>query len=232
MGTVFDLLDGEWRKLADDTTMARKLHDVCRAAGGATTLRDVEGYVRSAAHEDADRVLVALVRRAVAGDDLSARVLLQLLLPGTRNLARRWWALGDTDERAAAAVAAVYQRIRCYPIDRRPGKVAANILMDAARELRRAVGNLDRCIPSAETMEREQAPLHDPDPAGELADTLLEAVGNGTITSGDAQLIAQSRIGGTRIAAIAAHRGASTRTLWARRQRAERALARATAEAC
>ena len=66
-------------------------------------------------------------------------MLLQLLLPGTRSLARRWWALGDPDERAAAAVTAVYHRIRHYPIERRPGRVAANILLDAAHELRRAV---------------------------------------------------------------------------------------------
>lgn len=225
MGTVFELLDGEWRKLAEDTNRARKLRDVCRAAGGAATLGAVERYVRGADHKDADRVLVALARRAVAGDDLAARVLLQLLLPGTRNLARRWWALGDNDERAAAAVAAVYQRIRRYPIERRPAKVAANILMDAARDLRRAVGNLDRCIPTADIGTGEAAsPAPDLHPASELADALLDAVGQGTITSGDAQLIAQSRIGGTRIEAIAARRGMSTRTLWARRQQAEHAL--------
>lgn len=225
MATVFELLDGEWHKLAEDTNRARKLRDVCRAAGGATTLGAVERYVRGADHEAADRVLVALARRAVGGDDLAARVLLQLLLPGTRNLARRWWALGDSDERAAAAVAAVYQRIRRYPIERRPGKVAANILMDAARDLRRAVGNLERCIPTADIGTREAVSLTpDVHPAGELADALLDAVGEGRISSGDAQLIAQSRIGGTRIEAIAARRGMSTRTLWARRQRAEHAL--------
>lgn len=225
MGTVFDLLDGEWRKLVDDPARARRLRDVCRAAGGARTLGEVERYVRSADYEAADVVLTALARRAVTGDDLASRVLLQLLLPGTRNLARRWWALGDPDERAAAAVTAVYQRIRLYPIERRPGKIAANILMDAARELRRAVGNLDRCVPTPDPGLRVQAaPPPDPHPAGELADALLDAVGSGTITSGDAELIAQSRIAGTRIATIAASRGMSTRTLWARRQRAERAL--------
>ena len=138
MGNVFDLLDDEWRRLSADRGGPRRLRDVCDAAGGAASLADVERYVRAADPAGADAVLLALVRRAVAGDALAARVLLQLLLPGTRALARRWWALGDADERAAAAVTAVYHRIRHYPIERRPGRVAANILLDAAQELRRA----------------------------------------------------------------------------------------------
>jgi hypothetical protein len=225
--TVFDLLDGEWRKLAGDTTTARRLRDVCRTAGGARTLADVEGYVRRAGPEAADRVLLALTARAVAGDELAARVLLQLLLPGTRNLARRWWALGDPDERAAAAVTAVYHRIRHYPLERRPGKVAANVLMDAARELRRAAARIDRCVPHDDQRRADTADEQSRDAAAELADALLDAVDDGTITRADAELIARSRIAGTRIATIAADHGMSSRTLWARRQRAERALAQA-----
>src|SRR5512139_494607 len=101
MGNVFDLLDREWRRLSVDRPARRRLRAVCQAAGGAASLGDVERFVRAAHPADADRVLLALVRRAVDGDALAARVLLQLLLPGTRALARRWWALGDADERAA-----------------------------------------------------------------------------------------------------------------------------------
>ena len=94
---VFTDLDREWRRLAGSRAAARQLADVCRVAGSAHTLADVEQYVRRAGPAEADRVLLALVARAVDGDGLAARVLLQLLLPGTRNLARRWWALGDHD---------------------------------------------------------------------------------------------------------------------------------------
>jgi hypothetical protein len=89
MSTVFDLLEREWRGLASDRAAARRLRPACEAAGGAVTLEDLERYVRSAGPADADRVLVALVARAVEGDGLSARVLLQLLLPGARRLANR-----------------------------------------------------------------------------------------------------------------------------------------------
>ena len=228
MSTVFDLLEREWRTLADDRSTARRLRRVCQVAGGASTLGEVEQFVRRADHESADRVLVQLARHATegAGDELAARVLLQLLLPGTRNLARRWWALGDADERAAAAVAAVYQRIRRYPLDRRPAKVAANVLMDAARELRRTAARTAPCTPVADIGTREAEVPSSSDAASELAEVLVDAVHDGTISWGDARLIAESRIAGTRVAAIAADHGISTRTLWARRQRAEQVLTR------
>jgi hypothetical protein len=194
------------------------------------SLGDVERFVRAAHPADADRVLLALVRRAVVGDDLAARVLLQLLLPGTRALARRWWALGDADERAAAAVTAVYHRIRHYPIERRPGRIAANVLLDAAHELRRAVPKL-LATPSADPAA--QAALLDrartvhrsvEHPAVELTEVLADAVAAGIVGRDDAELIARSRIGGQRVADIAQHRGLRPRTLWDRRQRAEDAL--------
>lgn len=233
MGNVFELLNDEWRRLRDDRGAARRLREVCRVAGGAATLGDLERHVRAADPEAADRVLLVLVRSAVDGDPLAARVLLQLLLPGTRSLARRWWALGDPDERAAAAVTAVYHRIRHYPIERRPGRVAANILLDAAQELRRAVPKVV-ALPSADpaaqvAASRAGAVASGPDdhPAVELTEVLADAVAAGIVDRDDAELIARSRIGGQRVADIAVHRGLRPRTLWDRRQRAELALASA-----
>jgi hypothetical protein len=225
--TVFELLEQEWTSLSRDRLGARRLGEVGALAGGARSLGEVERYVRRAGPEHADAVLLALVRRAVAGDDLAARVLLQLLLPGTRNLARRWWALGDHEERAAAAVTAVYHRIRAYPVERRPGRVAANVLMDAARELRRAVPRLVvvPCPDPAVGAPREDhASSH---AALELAEVLSDAVDDGVLDRDDAELIARSRIAGHRVADIATHHRLGSRTLWDRRHRAERSLAAA-----
>jgi hypothetical protein len=228
MSTVFDLLDAEWRQLCTSRSAARRLADVC-ALTGARSLAELEGHVRAAAPEDADRVLLALVRRSVVADDTAARVLLQLLLPGTRNLARRWWALGDVDERAAAAVAAVYHRIRNYPLANRPGKVAANVLLDAARELRRSVPKVV-AIPSADPTvgggaARAAAAPVQAAASEELAAVLRDAVADGVIDDADAALIARTRIAGHRVADIAADQRLSTRALWHRRQRAEDRLA-------
>jgi hypothetical protein len=229
MSNVFDLLDREWVQLSGDRTAARRLAPVCRLGGDVRSLGDLERHVRSSAPADADRILLALVTRVVDHDDrLAARVLLQLLLPGTRNLARRWWALGDHDERAAAAVSAVYDRIRTYPLARRPGRVAANILMDAARELRRSVPRLTVVVSSDpavhEPADRTSGTAH---PAFELVDALADAVDDGIIDRRDAQIIAQSRIGGRRIADLASHHRVGSRTLWDRRHRAEQRLAAA-----
>ncbi|HEX6421699.1 MAG TPA: hypothetical protein VFZ77_24565 [Acidimicrobiales bacterium] len=235
MADVFEILDREWRRLSCDRRVVRHLRPVCELAGDAHTAGDVERFVRGAHPADADRVLLALVSRAVDGDGLAARVLLQLLLPGTRALARRWWALGDPDERAAAAVTAVYHRIRNYPLAHRPGRIAANILMDAAHELRRAVPRL-AAVPSAEPARqlagaRGSTEAHTPgdNPAIELSELLSDAVKAGIVERDDAELIARSRIAGHRVADIAHHRGLRPRTLWDRRQRAELALVAARA---
>jgi hypothetical protein len=226
--SVFEMLEREWVRLRHSKGVARRLAEVCAIAGGATSLGEVETFVRKASAEEADAVLLALVRRAVDHDELAARVLLQLLLPGTRNLARRWWALGDHEERAAAAVTAVWQRICRYPVARRPGRVAANILMDAARELRRAV---PRVVTLSDEPGRTEAPVTE-HAAIELAEVLLDAVHDGVLDPDDAMLIARSRIAGHRVADIAAHGRLGSRTLWDRRQRAERALVLAHREAC
>jgi DNA-directed RNA polymerase specialized sigma24 family protein len=224
MGSVLELLDREWRHLAVDDRSARRLAEVCEAAGGATSLADVERFVRGADAPGADRVLRLLVARAVEGDELAARVLLQLLLPGVRRLARTWWALGDADERASAAVAAVYHRIRRYPLARRPRRVASNVLMDAAADLRRAVRR-GRAVDCALPSGWEPPAAAPPHPAVELADALSDAVQRGLVTRGDAELIAASRIAGTSLGEIARRRGAKLRTLQWRRRRAEAALA-------
>jgi DNA-directed RNA polymerase specialized sigma24 family protein len=228
VGSVFELLDREWIRLAADPRAAGQLVEVCEAAGGATSLAGVERFVRGADAAAADAVLVALAARAVEGDALAARVLLQLLLPGVRRLARTWWAVGDREERAAAAVAAAYDRIRRYPLVRRPRRVAVNVLMDAASDLRRVVRSMPPCVESGLPPGWEP-PVPDPpgaNPAIELAGALRDAVDAGIVTAGDAELIAASRIGGVPLAEIARRRGAKLRTLQWRRQRAEATLSR------
>jgi hypothetical protein len=225
MSTVFQLLEREWERLARDESAARKLRAVCEAAGGAATLGQVEDYIRGAAPCDADRVLVALVAHAVDDQALAARVLLQLLLPGARRLARRWWALGDHDERAAATIAAVYERIRRYPLERRPTRVAANVLMDAELDLRRAARAVRPTVPLP--LEAHEPPAEHP--ALELAGVLVDAVADGVIRASDAELIAASRIAGVRLADLAVRRHKHLRTLQYQRRRAEHALMTAAA---
>jgi hypothetical protein len=222
MPSVIEQLEDEWKRLAVDRRAARRLYAVCAAAGGASNLGELERYVREAPAADADHILVALVGPAAAGSQLEARVLLHLLLPGVRRLARRWWALGDRDERAAAAVAAVWHRICSYRLERRPGKVAANILLDAEKELRRVVAA--RGGPVAELPLDHPAPAPQKPAALELVELLGSAVTDGVLTASDAQLIAASLIAGIPLTDVAAARRTPARTLQRRRRDAERAL--------
>jgi hypothetical protein len=225
MVSLFDELEREWERLGNDRAAAAHLAEVVDIAGCARDLEDVRFWVSTTDVREADRVLVALAARA--GDQLAARVLLQLLLPGARRLARRWWALGGRREREAAAVAAVFDRIRCYPLATRPRKIAANILRDAEILLRRQVVDTRRLVPLDEVVGMTAAAsvpvaVH---PAEELVAALREAVDAGVIGADDAHLIAATRIEGRRLADIAETRGAALRTLQTHRQRAEAALA-------
>ena len=224
MPSVIEQLEREWDRLAVERRASASLREASAAAGNAPDLASIEAYVRTAGPADADRVLVALVGPASSGGRIEARVLLQLLLPGVRRLARRWWALGARDEREAAAVAAVWNRICSYRLDRRPARVAANILMDAEKELRKAAAAKRQCW--EDLPADHPAPLSDPCPGEELAVLLRDAVDSGTLTTADAEIVAALRIGGARIADIVASHGTSERTVRRRCRSAELALAR------
>ena len=227
MPSVIEQLEREWDRLAVERRAAARLGQACAVAGNATDLASLEAYVRAAGPADADRVLVALAGPASAGGRLEARVLLQLLLPGVRRLARRWWALGARDEREAAAVAAVWGRICSYPVDRRPAKVAANILMDAEKELRKA--SAVKCQCWEDLPPDHPAPVSEPCPGEELAELLREAVASGMLSASDAEIVAALRIGGVRVAEVVATRDTSERTVRRRCGAAELALARVAA---
>jgi hypothetical protein len=220
--TVIDQLNREWARLADDDRVARRVQHVCEVAGGAAGLRDLQRYVEAASPADADRVLVALVGPASAGAELEARVLLQLLMPAVRRLIRRSWTVGDRDERAAVVLAAVWQQITSYRLDRRPHKVALNIVMDARKHLRRLAA---RSGPGTEELSVDHpAPEPDQPAAVELAEVLSVAVAEGVLTAAQAHLIAAYRISGTRLTDFAVQQGAPYRTVKRWHAHAERAL--------
>src|SRR5215217_5256730 len=183
--TIFAELDSDWATLAESaaaTTALRRWQREEPALAAFSSMTElVQAAHRRGAPAECDRILVALARRA-GSDGLAARILLQLLLPGARALARRLWWLGGPEERAAAVVGVLYERIRTYPFDRRPAKVAANALADVKQRLLR------------------EAPHHRPAevPSVELAEELLElldwAVAGGHVSRRDACLIAQTRI--------------------------------------
>lgn len=227
MDSVFTQLDREWIALIRRPSTANELADACALAGAARPDQLVAA-MRRAAPEAADPVMAHLARQARDGSDIAARALLQLLLPGTCRLAARWWALGSSEERAAAAVAAVYARIRRYPLDRRPRKIAANILLDANQDLarlaRRAVADRQSVTPLEPRLLRGRLDEPEPTPSEELRDVIDDAVAAGRVPSQWAALIVATHIEGDDLPSIARRTGTPVRTLQWRRRAAVAAL--------
>lgn len=227
MDSVFTQLDREWIALIRRPSTANELAEAC-ALAGATSPSGLVPKMRRANLEDADAVMALLARQANEGSDVAARTLLQLLLPGTCRLAARWWALGSSEERAAAAVAAVYERIRRYPLDRRPRKIAANILLDANQDLarlaRRAVADHQTVAPLEPRVLLSGIQPPGQSPGDELRDVIDDAVAAGRVPSQWAALIVATHIEGDDLPSIARRTGTPVRTLQWRRRAAVAAL--------
>ena len=135
-----EAFDREWTRLAAATSTRRSLAQWRQSDPVLAPYDDLDDLLAATGHAlpepDADRVLAAVVRRA-AEDELAARVVLHRLLPGLLRVALRRGATGRWkvaplfDELTAAG----WIVVRTYPIERRPAKIAVNLLRDAEYEV-------------------------------------------------------------------------------------------------
>lgn len=233
---VFDALDRSWATLVRSPEAAAALDrwsaDPMLAVADLDTLLD---RIWAATKPDADRAHAALAARAPA-DEIAARVLLQVLRPGLRNLGRRLALGGSFDDVDHEIVALAWERIRTYPIDRRPASIAANVLLDVRKRYVREVLDPERLRldhirddlwPIAPSAEHEA--LDSVVPSLRRAHArLVDAVNRRTITATTAAVIWRTRVQQDDDADVAADLGVNVRTLQRRRQRAERQLAAAS----
>lgn len=145
---LIDRLDAEWEWLSRSRKGARALYRWAENDAELREFDDLGELVRFVHRRDraceADRILYRLVCRALT-DDLAARTVLACMMPGAKNLTCSYlWAHPDVDECAAAVVAAMWERIRTYPCDRRPAKVAANIQLDTRQRISRRAARDER----------------------------------------------------------------------------------------
>lgn len=230
-------LNAEWSRLcADPRTDAAVSRWAARhpELAGCLALEDVESVVAGAGGEQADRILLALLRLVRSGDSLAGRTVLQLMLGKAVRIATTRAGRDTRPSLEHTAVAALWTIIATYPIDRRPAKVAANIAMETLRAVTTELTHqLSETPTSPDDLAADLMPLTPSERTTadhELLDLLTWAVDEGTITAGDATLIldiyspAPGTEGG---AAAAARHGLS----WpAARQRASRAVRRVAAQ--
>ena len=129
MERILQVLDAEWRQLATSPEGRRALirwttdHDVL------VGLHDLNDVVACRYEEIAYDVLLILARRSPT-DEIAARTLFQMLLPGLVSLVG---TVGQGDHDAQDEIVALaWERIRTYPTTRN-GSVAANVVLDVRK---------------------------------------------------------------------------------------------------
>ena len=232
MPQLLDRLHDEWQYLAHSPraiqTLAQWATDP--ALRGFSDLEEVVAEIqRRGRPQQSDRILLALLRRA-AVDNLAAQTVLQAVMPGLKCLMSAYQLTGEPEEVATAVIEAAFERIRRYPCDRRPARVAANLLHDTRQILWRD-GCRERRLRLA-TEPLISAVAHVPQERSstdELIDLVAEAVRHGRVSPCGARLILLTRILDVPIEELAEETGTKGLTLRKRRQRAQAALAAAVA---
>jgi DNA-directed RNA polymerase specialized sigma24 family protein len=174
-----------------------------------------------------DAVLLALLAWA-RREPVGGRVVLEAIQPGLLNLTVRLTRdARDPDTMAATIFASVWEGIRCYPLESRRRRVAANLLLDTLKRTLRETGHesewqgrrlLDR--PGVELAAEEDGL---PDGRNVVA-VLVRAVEARAITGAEANVILATRIDGTTLVELARSAGVSYNAMAVRRFRAERRL--------
>jgi hypothetical protein len=224
---VIELLEAEWPSLAAGplrAALAAWSEQESALTGFETPqqlLRHLRGLRGNRRAED--EILAALLRRA-RSDPLAGRVVLQALLPGLKALAGRILLdVGERDQLWSALLAHCWERIRRYPLERRPTRIAANTLLDTlqktTRELKRERRDRERF--GNELPAEQAAPgLH----VRDVGEVLERAVAAAAITDEEADLILRTRIDGVDLHTRASEIGLAYNSLVVRRLRAEKRL--------
>lgn len=183
--------------------------------------------------EEKDRVLLALLRLA-RRESSASRIVLQAMLPGLKTLVaamlRRHPEHGDPaldrEELWQVLFVEMLERIKTYPLERRPGSVAANLILDVkhavlaeAQRAHAAAGEL----PLDEPLEPDEQALR-PRPGVDVEEPLRRAVQAKAITAADAELLLLVDVDGVTLREAAGRVGLSYNLARIRIQRARKRL--------
>lgn len=224
---LIERLEAEWPALAAGPLQVSLR---CWAAeeaalAGFATPQQLLRHLRSLrGRRDAeDAILAALVRQART-DRQAGRLVLQALLPGLKALAGR--LLLEPDEREqiwSALLAHCWERICRYPLERRPARIAANVLLDTLQKTTRELKRQRRAGDELAGDLSPQGPAATA--AGSDVERLLgRAVAAAAISEQEAELVLRTRIDGDDLGALASETGISYHALNTRRLRAEKRL--------
>lgn len=227
-------LDAEWRHLVLSPATAQALTRWHRLEPAIVGLADLD-QLRATVHdrtnlERGDSILAALTRLGAVtghGDLLAARVVLQLLVPGAIRLAQSLAPMvGDQSTSEAMVFAELTILIRTYPWERRPRRIAANLLLDCRQRL---VRSHDRTRPeiSAGLSLHDTNAATDSDDRSALPDVLWWAQRRGILSRFETQLLFASHVADIPMNQLVGRFGRSRSTLFTIRASAEERLRQA-----
>lgn len=213
-------LDLEWSRLTRSLEARTALDRWARhepALSGYGHLEEVVAARRSAAGND----VAAALARFAAHDQVAARTLLHIALPG---LVRYATATGDGYDALDHVLALAWERIRTYPAAR-PGSVAANIVLDVRKQYLRQrqdeKGSIDpRALADCGEVRSPEDVVIELD----LIRQVMWATRRGLITTNELNAILRTRIHGEPVAEAAAAERVPVNCLIKRRWRGERSL--------
>jgi hypothetical protein len=178
---VRQLVD-DWAALATKPRLVRQVNDWGLPGAPIAHLDDAlerAGFGHEATYTEGDQYLAALVRRA-QHDELAGRIVLQRILPPLIAIAARRGRIvqGGFTEAFTLTIAQAWILIRTYPIERRPAKIASNLVRDAeyhafVRDAR--MKRVSECSLSDEMLSTAPAPLVEPTGEHELRELLYNA---------------------------------------------------------
>ncbi|HMJ03695.1 MAG TPA: hypothetical protein VK506_12180 [Conexibacter sp.] len=223
-----DQLEQELRRELTGAALAARYADwarqepaLARLGSPVQLLRFLRGRPAPAQSDAVLRGLLAQARSEV----IAGRLVLHALLPGLKAIARRTIAgAEEREELWSALLASAWEQIRSYPLERRPRRIAANLLLDTLRHTLRAMRASRAGEPSTALESRELRPTWPTAEDGDLDALLGKAVAAGALTEQEAGLVAVTRFDGIPLAHLAAVGGQPYNRLKVRRQRAERRL--------
>ena len=199
-------LSHDWSRLCALSSMRHTLRRWSAANScfeGISSLGELLDRIDAGDEEQADRLLLGLVRLAQAGHQLAARVVLQAMLPKLARMSRTTRPSSNDDrrrnDRAHIAVATFWEVIYAYPVTRRQSRVAANLALDTLHrlttDLRRPPGDIpmdpgetaDRLATTAQ--ESTHHPAGTPSPDADLLEVIAWALDVEAITADEATIL-------------------------------------------
>lgn len=219
--SLFDELDAEWQIVAESS--AGKRACVKWGVGEPTLGALVDRVQRRGAPAESDAILRNLVARS-ATDDLACRTVLQCLMPAMRATARSYSSVDHISDVESTVMTETFDRIRNYPLERRPGNVAANITLDVRQVFWRATSQSMEVFPTdpSRLPQRMNDSLAPPE---EVVDVLRHGLQGGFVSDEEAAIIFSTRVLDYSLSDISTRVGIKPQSMRRRRQRAEQKLA-------